>query len=286
MKKIGVSIPWDYLSGNIVTKESEILFNNYGNPQLFLRFLKDLRVTHIELRHRKKDITPMDMENVFQLLSDFNFKISIHGDNPLPGKSWTINEVFPWLDLFKKVFPNHEDHTMITLHPVTGSESEIKYREQTIDFIRRLDEFIIKDNLNIKLALENQRRKKICDPGKSFLEIEGMWKEINRSNVGICWDMGHCVANYLMEKNTYPLYPDDNFAAATIHTHIHDIGPNGRTHWIFKENKVPVAGFTEQLKATGYDGVYNLELSFNRFADEKNQKELLKESILYLREMI
>jgi len=286
MKKIGVSIPWDYLSGYIVTKEAEILKNIYGKSEIFLKFLKNLEVTHIELRHRKNDMSQIDMESVFQLLSDFSFHITIHGDNPLQGNKWTLDDVFPWIDSFKKIQSNTDDPIMITLHPITGPESESEYRVQTISFINRLDDMILNNNLPIKLALENQRSKKVNDPGKSFVEIEGMWREIDRSNVGICWDMGHCFANHLLNNSLYPIYPHFEFSAGTIHTHIHDLGPDGRTHWIFKENKVPLADFVNQLKAVGYKGIYNLELSFNRFAGEKNQKELIKETIIKLRDMI
>ena len=286
MKKIGVSIPWDYLSDKLIIKESKLLKEIYGKAEIFLNFLKDLDVTHIELRHRKAGMSKDDMESVFKLLYDFKFKISIHGDTPLQGNNWTVNEVFPWLDSYNKIFPHSDDFIIITLHPFTGSESISTYREQTINFIRRLDDFIKDDNLPIKLALENQRSKKINDPGKSFLEIEGIWKNIGRNNVGICWDMGHCYANYLINKILYPLFPHNEFTNAAIHTHIHDLGPDGRTHWIFKENKVPLADYVEQLKNVGYSGIYNLELSFDRFALERDQQKLLKDTIIKLRKLL
>jgi len=286
MKKIGVSIPWDYLSGKIKIKESKVMKDTYGKADKFLKLLKDLEVTHIELRHRKAEISEMDMETVFKLLYDFKFKITIHGDTPLQGNLWTITDVFPWLNSYNKIFSNSNDSIVITLHPFTGSESISYYREQTINFIKRLDNFITEENLPIKLALENQRSKKINDPGKSFVEIEEIWKDINRKNVGICWDMGHCYANYLIDKNIYPLFPHNEFTKAVTHTHIHDLGPEGRTHWIFKENKVPLADNVSQLKDTGYSGIYNLELSFDRFASEKDQLKLLKETIIKLRKMV
>lgn len=40
-----------YLSGRIVTKEAEVLKNTYGKADQFLKFIQDLEVTHIELRH-------------------------------------------------------------------------------------------------------------------------------------------------------------------------------------------------------------------------------------------
>lgn len=102
MKKIGVSIPWDYLSGKIIIKES-------------------------------------------------------------------------------KIFSHNNESIIVTLHPFTGSESISKYREQTIYFIKKLDNCITEKNLPIKLALENQRSKKINDPGGNLLcrhQQEALYKEV------------------------------------------------------------------------------------------------------------
>jgi sugar phosphate isomerase/epimerase len=286
MKKIGVSIPWDYLSGKFIIKESKVIKDTYGRADKFLKLLQNLEVTHVELRHRKAEMSEMDMEAVFKLLYDFKFKITIHGDTPLQGNNWSINDVFPWLHSYKNIYSNFTEPIIVTLHPFTGSKEISYYREQTVTFIKRLDDFITKDNLPVKLALENQRSKKTNDPGKSFIEIEEMWKDINKTNVGICWDMGHCFANYLIDNSIYPLFPHKKFTKAAIHTHIHDLGPDGRTHWIFKENRVPLADNVSQLKDAGYSGIYNLELSFDRFFSEPDQPKLLKETIIKLREMI
>ena len=286
MKKIGVSIPWDYISGNIVTTDGEILKQNFGNAADFLKFLKDIEVTHVELRHRKKDMPKSEMKSVFQLLTDSEFQITIHGDSPPEGKIWTINQVFPWIEAFNNTKPSASNPLMVTLHPYKGKKDKEVYRIQTVEFIRQLSDKIIENNIPIILALENQRNKGFIDPGTSFSEIEQMWKEINRSNVGICWDMGHCYANYLIDKTIYPLFPHDKFTKQVTHTHIHDLGPDGRTHWIFKENIVPLADNIEHLKNMGYSGVYNLELSFERFSSEPDQLKLLRDTIIKLREMI
>ena len=286
MKKIGISIPWDYLSGNIVTKDGKILKQNFGNAADFLKFLKDLEVTHVELRHRKEDISKSEMKSVFQLITDSEFQISIHGDSPPNSKTWTINQVFPWIEAFKNTNSSISNPLMVTLHPYKGKKEKEVYRIQTVEFVRQLSDKLKKSNLPINLALENQRNKGFIDPGTSFFEIEQMWKDINRNNVGICWDMGHCFANYLIDNSIYPLFPHNKFTKAVTHTHIHDLGPDGRTHWIFKENKVPLAENVSRLIEAGYSGIYNLELSFDRFASEKDQSKLLKDTIIKLQEMV
>jgi len=286
MKKIGISIPWDYLSGNIITADGKILKQNFSHAPGFLKFLKDLEVTHVELRHRKIDMPKSEMESIFQLLTELGFLITIHGDNPPKDKTWTINQIFPWIEAFQNIYPSSSDPLMVTLHPYKGNIEKEIYRVQTVEFIKQLSDRIIEYNLPINLALENQRNKGFIDPGTSFFEIEQMWKEIDRSNVGICWDMGHSYANYLIDKSIYPLFPNNEFTKEVTHTHIHDIGPEGRTHWIFKENIVPLADNLRQLKDMGYKGVYNLELSFDRFTSEPHQQNLLKDTIIKLRDMI
>lgn len=57
------------------------------------------------------------MESVFMLLSNFTFKITIHGDNPLQENIWTVNEAFHWLNSFKKINPNTDDTIIEVSHP-------------------------------------------------------------------------------------------------------------------------------------------------------------------------
>lgn len=287
MKKIGISIPWDYLAENIVTEDGAAINKVYGHSNQFLKILKDLKVTHIELRHRKKNISEMDMANVFKRLLDFNLSVTIHGDILQTERNQSITDIFPWFEIYKKI-NRSENPVMVTLHPVTGTDQDSlpEYNNQTVALIRDINEIIAKEELPLKLALENQRNKADSIAGTSFKDIENMWKKINGEHVGICWDMGHCVANNRIDSIRYPLYPHSEFTAAAVHTHIHDIGPDGKTHWFFKENIVPLSDFIQSLKAENFKGVYNLELSFSRFKNENKQREQLEKSILKLRDLI
>jgi sugar phosphate isomerase/epimerase len=134
-----------------------------------------------------------------------------------------------------------------------------------------------------RFALENQRVKGSVNPGRSFDGILSMCDEIDSPAVGICWDFGHGVANHI--KNSLPLYPPKEFLAACIHTHIHDLGPSGATHWPFAENVVPLEDFGGLLVAQAYKGVFNLELGFDRFGAVKGKWDLLAASISRLRQL-
>lgn len=287
MKQIGISIPWDYIADNIVSEDGTVLNNIYGQSDKFLRFLKDLEVTHIELRHRKKDISEADMTRVFKKLIDFGFSITVHGDSLQNSENQSLINNLPWFEIYRKI-SNTKIPVMVTLHPVTGSDesSILHYNRKTVQIIQDLSGIISNEELPLRLALENQRSKRNSITGTSFKDIDSMWKEINRDNVGICWDMGHCMANNILDEARYPLQPHSDFIAAATHTHIHDIGPSGRTHWLFKENIVPLEDYVQSLKKADYKGVYNLELSFYRFKDDKDQKMQMEKSILKLRDLL
>lgn len=287
MKKIGISIPWDYLADNIVTEDGSAINITYGHSNQFLSFLKDLEVTHIELRQRRKDISETDMRRVFKRLFDFDLSITIHGDILQEEANQSLSSTLPWLDTYKKICRTNSP-VMVTLHPLTGSDKDSlpDYNKKTVHLIRNLNKAITNEELPLRLALENQRNKKNRKRGLSFIEIENMWKEINSEITGICWDMGHCVANHRINNKDYPLFPHSAFTSAVTHTHIHDIGPDGSTHWFFKENIVPLDEYIQKLKSADYRGVYNLELSFSRFRSEINQREQLERNILRLKDLI
>lgn len=287
MKKIGLSLPWDYLSDNIITDDAAALKMIYGQPDNLLHFLKNLDTTHIELRHRQKNISHEEMVNVFRRLTDFNFRITVHGDLLPESKEDSPEFLFPWLDAYQKISTSNEP-IMVTLHPVTGDDEQSidEYNSRTVSTINFLDLAVKKNNLPIRLALENQRSKSKSITGTSFKDIEELWTKINSKDVGICWDMGHCVANNRIDQKEYPLYPGNTFISSTIHTHIHDIGQDGKTHCLFKENIVPLTDYIQSLKNLNYRGVYNLEFSFSRFKNEKDQKEQMKSSILKLRDLL
>jgi sugar phosphate isomerase/epimerase len=286
MAKIGISIPWDYLSGNFLTEDATIIAQYFESPEAFLAFIMDLNVTHIELRNRQPDISPKEMKVVFALLRDRNLQITIHGDNLPPGSIWTIHDIFPWLGSLNREDYIFSNHLVITLHSYRGQGSLSDLKMKTINFIKNLSDQITELQLPINLALENQRSKGYIDPGTSYIGVVNMCQEINRNNVGICWDMGHCFANYVQDSQTFPIHPPTEFLKSTTHTHIHDLGPDGKTHWFFKENKVPLPEYVKNLKAIGYNGIYNLELSFDRFAKEENIPELIIDSIIKLKKLI
>ena len=60
-----------------------------------------------------------------------------------------------------------------------------------------------------------------------------------------------------------------NLLKGAIHTHIHDLYPGtDATHWPLTCGTIPLFNNVKLLKAGGYSGLYNLELSPERFKDQ------------------
>lgn len=285
MKSIGLSLPWDYLADRILSNDCLALKDIFNNPEECLDLLKEQGVSVIELRHRSPDLTFSDMEAVFQSLIKYNMDISIHGELYPHGDKWTLKEVFPWMETASALLPPSYE-LMVTLHPVTGAESDAECREATVRFLNSLYRELSSESLSFRLALENQRRKGRGTVGTSFNEIIELCRKTEAGDIGICWDMGHGHANYLLDESDYTQFPPTDFTSAVWHTHIHDLGPDGRTHWPLSEERIPLLENIALLQEAGYDGILNLELSFERFRNQIDSKQSLLESIKRLKRNI
>jgi len=84
--------------------------------------------------------------------------------------------------------------------------------------------------------------------------------------------MGHLYSN-LVSSDELDLdlgeLPPEEFLTRVYHTHIHSLNDAGRTHFPLTEDyTLPIESYVNALQQVNYNGVYNLELSFDRF--EKN----------------
>jgi len=286
MNKIGVSLPWDYLSENDITREAPEVREVFGPPAEGLDFLKKLGVTSIELRHLELELTKNDMRRSLSRVEESGLEITIHSEDPPDSGNWSVSDLFPWLKIVEETGVLSQTSITIALHPMkaSGGTSTETLKNSTVRMISELAERQKNWKLRYHIALENQRVKGMVDPGTSFDAIHSMWKTIDSPEIGVCWDFGHGYANYL--KNGHPLMPSDEFINSVTHTHIHDLGPTGATHWPFIEKKVPLEKYIARLKDRGYDGVYNLELGFDRFADIPERRKVIEDTINNVKELL
>ena len=133
------------------------------------------------------------------------------------------------------------------------------------------------------VALEIMRyHEKLCDPCSTYEGLLAVLDELDGEEdhkIGICWDMGHTRSSIAQGKLS-PETPEA-FLARVVHTHLHDVGPNGDTHWPLVEG-TPVAQDLGLLKSVGFDGVLNLELLPQRWPPDVPVRQSIVESIAWL----
>ena len=185
----------------------------------------------------------------------------------------------PALDLLPK------DHATVplTVHSArTGSET--LDRAATVRLLRAWADYAEKKQLNIALALENNR---IHASGLSIVDCDGVnstVREVNRKNVGTCFDFGHLYSNFLTYPECTPFLPPEGFLRAAVQTHIH--GVVGITHYPLLDDSLPLEDYLRHLRAAGYKGIYNLELESGRFWRVIDPRDGFELSVARLRECL
>ncbi len=253
-----------------------------GTGNVFIKHLKNEGVTSIELRHRDKGLSLNEMRTAAELVWEHGLKLTIHGEALPEPSSFDFSKLFLWADIVNKILKMDLHSIIVTLHPLIIKDNEVlsaKLTSEILTTITNVTEFP-----SYTYALENQRSKGYIDPAVTFEGVVQIVSKIPDKKIGICWDMGHSYSNVI--NYNHPLFPPREFLERVIHTHIHDLGPDGRTHWPFKKNIVPLEENIRLLQSYKYTGTYNMELSFNRFAEETDIKNLVLKSIRNLRKLI
>lgn len=137
--------------------------------------------------------------------------------------------------------------------------------------------------LPLRLALELNRAQSRNDPGTDYASLLALHRRIAHAHVGFCWDFGHACHN--VRQGRLPADPPPAFLEHVIHTHIHDLGANDRTHWpLATPGTVPLERWLGLLAASGYAGILNIELEPARFADTVDVRRAVFASIERLAE--
>ena len=220
-----------------------------------LNALKAEGVKSIELRTVQEYHKSEDVLRVAERLWDEGFTITIHGT--VKNEETAVSSIFSPLN---KLFENlRQPIIKVTIHPIDG---------ENVKMLNTLADYIEKNNLPVVIALENNRRMPDGSEGDSVKLVLDAVKQVDRKEVGVCWDMGHYA--YWLTKN-YPeepaFLPDDEFLKRVIHTHIHAIS-GFTTHFPLDSHKLPLKLFLEGLSFY-YSGVYNIELEYPRYMAER-----------------
>ena len=220
-------------------------------PEHLLPKLWEKGVRSIELRAVSANADPNDVLRIAELLWSYGFVITVHGNCKNLGKA--VSEVFAPLSLLLENLRQRE--LIITLHPI---------KEDNVAMLRVLSEHAEENGYPVRIALENNRRMPDGSDGDSLSLVLDAVIRADRKNVGICFDMGHFAwyaANFTDSPNTLP---PKEFLSRVIHTHIHSY-EEGTTHFPLREWCEPLSLYVNAL-AYKYYGIYNVELSCERFA--------------------
>lgn len=287
LAKIGFSLSVDFLLGEPADDAEQLLSCQYGGADRCLAGLRAKGVNWVELR------TVACQDNADRVLAAAKhvwangLSLSVHGRlQPFPAHKG-FQKGYGSLAKIWTHLPREQDLPVIlTIHAYAGKEGYAgNYARQTVDALRDWQLLIGQEVLPVRLALELNRRKGTIDPSTDYAGVLAM-AEAAGPSVGLCWDMGHDAANRKLPEADHPMKPPAAFLSRVIHTHIHGLSSKG-THHPLQAGDEPVVGpFLAALRLASYTGIYNIELSFNRFAETISPRDGLEQSIEQLKHML
>lgn len=278
----GLSLPfsWLYKGGDRFGPEAAVP----GRRAAFFAALASFGAGSIELRGVKNDSAPEKLFRAARELWDSGFQITVHG--AVTSAETAVREVFGPVSLIANALPNlRQSRVNVTIHAVNGDGTPEGRLAANVEMMERLARHILERRLPVSISLENSRKMPDGTDGDSValvtaavtavrekLTAEGYEIPLGVAGrnpvIGTCFDMGHYAwvrAQIAPGEEYAPPIPE--FLRLVIHTHIHALNPEGRTHFpLSAPNELPLR---ENLKALGKrcGAVWNLELGFTRFPE-------------------
>ncbi len=231
--------------------------------------LKESGVQSIELRIVRKDADPTEVLNTADFLWNLGFQITVHGE--MNSIETAVSDVFVPVGLLLNNL--RQDSLNINVHPLNGD---------TVKALISLSNHINSSGCPVTISLENNRRLPDKSEGDSTALILDVIKKTCRDNVGICFDLGH-YRYYLLKNCPSALnsLPETEFYKYVTHMHIHALD-GLLTHFPLGKYDLPLKELISPV-VKNYKGIYNIELSLERFEDRISPESALLESVYYLR---
>ncbi len=244
---IGVSLPFRRLTGEQDTPFADI--------DAFLKKLKNEGVGSIELRAVSTQSDERQVLEAARKIWSNGMNVTVHGN--IKSEETAVRDVFgPLSGMLREL---RQKELIVTLHPTAYDNVRI---------LTDLSDYIIDNKLPVRIALENNRFLPNKERGDCIGLVVDITDEVNRENIGICFDMGHYYYNSLIDSpDDVKVLPPKEFLKKVIHTHIHALSKDRATHFPFcADNDLPLK---EYLGALGhnYFGAYNIEIDYQKFAD-------------------
>jgi sugar phosphate isomerase/epimerase len=273
---LGCSLPLDYLAGDGQLGAGGSSWRDaFGPAGVCLDELRCAGVRSIEIRSVGPDADPARVLRAARRVWDAGMEVTVHGRLPTPGTGSTCAEVYPSLLPLVDALSGRGCDSVITLHCYSSQEGSVQdLASRTVRTLRELVEVLTREAIPLRFALENNHvSTRVVDPGLTYDGVADMVARVGSSRIGACWDFGHGYMNVQHGVDTSG--PGAAFLERVIHTHVHDLGP--RTHCPLTHGVVPLELYLDALIDLRYLGVFNLELSPERFAGPV--RELVRASI-------
>lgn len=277
--KIGLTLPINYLAGQ-ATSESDLLWTEmFSTLEDCLSFLKQCGVRSIEINRLKPSTDPKLMRRAVENILSSDLKLTVHVWLPMEGRS---EELLRLLEAAEEVLRASDvtDTIACTVHGhhVLEPPNKEEAAQLTIKDLASLTQTLATMESLFVPALEVCRHKSGGPVGVTYTEVLEMANQVPHTPLGVCWDLGHSQVNYV--EFGHVAFPEQPFLKRLIHTHIHDILPNGKTHGPLLNTDGYVQKSLRMIKDSGYQGVYNLELYPDRWeGGPSERKEALEISI-------
>lgn len=253
-----------------------------GVPGAPLAQWREWGISVIELRRVDEETPPEEVTRAARRIWSAGLALAIHARLPRMATGATLGKLFLGLSGVLPELRERGEEVAVPIHAYAArAESESRLAAQTREAVRRAVDAAEREEVPLRFAMELNRVKGPADPSVTY---EGVLALVEGLPAGICWDFGHGCSN--ARRGLLAATPPAAFVAAVTHTHIHDIGPSGETHWPLTQGVVPVDAYVAMLASAGYGGILNLELSEERYAGQVDPAEGLRASIERLRECV
>jgi len=279
---IGLSLPHGYLCGAISTPSSRSIYEPFGPAAAAMELFRRHGVRAIEIRHFPEMVRADLIVQGCRAILQAGLQVTLHPATPSSTSASRLADLFPWIGDVLQQLAGNQESLLLTMHGYAqahGDEVELSNRTQAL--FTSLADLAERESAPVTFALELSRAKGVVDPANNYTVTADLCARIDRDRVGICWDWGHGYSNVL-KGSMEPDLPEA-FLERVIHTHIHGVGPTGRTHWPLNRSRLPLAQYAAALLDRGYHGVFTLELSPERYSAEGPVGPSFLDSLLLLK---
>lgn len=282
---IGLSLPLGYLTGADDSAGDTCLSDAFGKPCDCLAYLKDNGITSIELQGFGPDASPDNIQDAVGRILGSGMQLTLHGYLSDTTRGRPPSDIHSQLLSIVASLEGLQEEAVVVVHALAcpGASYRTKVKK-AVRALKQLSEDIRTHDLPFRIALEINRYHGVESPGTTYDGLLEIARHLDDAEVGFCWDMGHTSSSVLQKR--LPSVPPAEFVAKVIHTHIHDLSPEGDTHWPLTQSCTQLASGIERLETSGYTGIYNLELYPTRWAQGQDTKDGIVRSVQRLSNIV